>query len=46
MTALIFGFYATKFELPWYVRWAMVVGAFTNSRLMKTQLLSSRTRSD
>jgi hypothetical protein len=33
MTALIFGFYAAKVELPWHVRWAMVVGAFTNSSL-------------
>jgi Na+/H+ antiporter NhaC len=33
MTALIFGFYATKVELPWHVRWAMVIGAFTNSSL-------------
>lgn len=33
MTALILGFYATKTPLPWSVRWAMVVGAFTNSSL-------------
>jgi len=33
MTALIFGFYAAKVPLPWHVRWAMVVGAFTNSSL-------------
>lgn len=33
MTALIFGIYATKTALPWHVRWAMVIGAFTNSSL-------------
>jgi hypothetical protein len=33
MTALILGFYATKTPLPWHVRWAMVIGAFTNSSL-------------
>jgi len=33
MTALILGFYAAKVTLPWHVRWAMVVGAFTNSSL-------------
>lgn len=33
MTALILGFFATKVRLPWHVRWAMVVGAFTNSSL-------------
>ena len=33
MTALILGFYATKVRLPWHVRWAMVIGAFTNSSL-------------
>jgi len=33
MTALILGFYAAKVPLPWHVRWAMVVGAFTNSSL-------------
>lgn len=33
MSALIFGFYAAKVPLPWHVRWAMVVGAFTNSSL-------------
>jgi hypothetical protein len=33
MTALILGVYATKTLLPWHVRWAMVVGAFTNSSL-------------
>jgi hypothetical protein len=33
MSSLIFGFYAAKVPLPWHVRWAMVVGAFTNSSL-------------
>lgn len=33
MTALILGVYATKTLLPWHVRWAMVIGAFTNSSL-------------
>lgn len=33
MSALIFGFYAARVGLPWHVRWAMVVGAFTNSSL-------------
>jgi hypothetical protein len=33
MSALILGFYAAKVPLPWHVRWAMVVGAFTNSSL-------------
>jgi len=33
MSALILGFYASKVRLPWHVRWAMVVGAFTNSSL-------------
>lgn len=33
MTALILGFYAAKVPLPWHVRWAMVIGAFTNSSL-------------
>ena len=33
MTSLILGFYASKVSLPWHVRWAMVVGAFTNSSL-------------
>ena len=33
MSALILGFYAAKVSLPWHVRWAMVVGAFTNSSL-------------
>ena len=33
MSALILGFYAAKVPLPWHVRWAMVIGAFTNSSL-------------
>lgn len=33
MTVLILSIYATKTALPWTVRWAMVVGAFTNSSL-------------
>lgn len=33
MSALIFGFYAARIPLVWHVRWAMVIGAFTNSSL-------------
>jgi cell division protein FtsW (lipid II flippase) len=33
MSALILGFFATGVPLPWHARWAMVVGAFTNSSL-------------
>lgn len=33
MSALILGFYSVKVELPWHVKWAMVIGAFTNSSL-------------
>jgi hypothetical protein len=33
MSALILGFYAARVPLPRPVRWAMVVGAFTNSSL-------------
>ena len=33
MSALILGFYGARVKLPWTVRWAMVVGAFTNSSL-------------
>ncbi len=33
MSALILGYYATKIPFPWSVRWAMVIGAFTNSSL-------------
>lgn len=39
MSALILGFYATKVYLPWHVRWAMVVGAFTNSSLFMLQAI-------
>ncbi|MDD5274256.1 MAG: hypothetical protein PHU14_16250 [Methylovulum sp.] len=39
MSALLFGFYATKVPLPWTVRWAMVVGAFTNSSLFVLQAI-------
>lgn len=37
MSALLFGFYAAGIPLPWHVRWAMVVGAFTNSSLFLLQ---------
>ncbi len=37
MSALILGYYAAKVPLPWHVRWAMVVGAFTNSSLFLLQ---------
>lgn len=33
MTALILGIAASRVMLPWHVRWAMVIGAFTNSSL-------------
>lgn len=33
MSALIIGFYCTRVPLPVTVRWAMVIGAFTNSSL-------------
>ncbi len=33
MSALILGYYAAKITLPWHVKWAMVIGAFTNSSL-------------
>jgi hypothetical protein len=33
MSALILGFYASRVALPSPVRWAMVIGAFTNSSL-------------
>ncbi|ACK52406.1 conserved hypothetical protein [Methylocella silvestris BL2] len=39
MTALILGLYAAKTPLPWHVRWAMVVGAFTNSSLFLLQAM-------
>lgn len=37
MSALIFGLYAAKVPLPWHVRWAIVIGAFTNSSLFLFQ---------
>lgn len=37
MSVLLLGFYAAKVPLPWHVRWAMVVGAFTNSSLFLLQ---------
>ncbi|MDD5581417.1 MAG: hypothetical protein PHY16_19385 [Methylobacter sp.] len=37
MSALIFGFYGARVPLPWSVRWAMVIGAFTNSSLFLMQ---------
>lgn len=39
MTALILGFYAAKAPLPWHVRWAMAIGAFTNSSLFLLQAM-------
>lgn len=39
MTALILGFYAARVRLPWHVRWAMVIGAFTNSSLFLLQAM-------
>lgn len=33
MSALILGFYGARVPLPWHIRWAMGVGAFTNSSL-------------
>jgi hypothetical protein len=39
MSALILGVYAAKVPLPWHVRWAIVVGAFTNSSLFLLQAL-------
>lgn len=39
MTALILGIYATRTSLPWHVRWAMVIGAFTNSSLFALQAI-------
>jgi hypothetical protein len=33
MTALILGLYAAKVPLHWTIRWAMVIGPFTNSSL-------------
>ncbi|WP_330082910.1 hypothetical protein [Methylocystis iwaonis] len=39
MSALIFGFYAARVPLHWSVRWAMAVGAFTNSSLFLLQAI-------
>lgn len=39
MSALLFGFYAAKVPLPWHIRWAMVVGAFTNPSLFLMQAI-------
>lgn len=39
MSALILGVYATRTALPWHVRWAMVIGAFTNSSLFALQAI-------
>ena len=39
MTALILGVYAAKIPLPRTVRWAMVIGAFTNSSLFRCRAL-------
>lgn len=33
MSALLLGFYGARIPLAWPVRWAMVIGAFTNSSL-------------
>lgn len=33
MSALLLGFYGARVPLAWPVRWAMVIGAFTNSSL-------------
>ncbi len=33
MSALLLGFYGARVPLAWHTRWAMVVGAFTNSSL-------------
>lgn len=39
MSALLLGFYAAKVPLLWHVRWAMAVGAFTNSSLFLMQAM-------
>lgn len=39
MSSLLLGFHAAKVPLPWHVRWAMVVGAFTNSSLFLLQAI-------
>lgn len=37
MSALLLGFYCTRIPFAWPLRWAMVVGAFTNSSLFILQ---------
>jgi hypothetical protein len=37
MSALLLGFYGARIPFAWPVRWAMVVGAFTNSSLFILQ---------
>lgn len=39
MTARILGFYGARVPLHWTIRWAMVVGAFTNSSLFLLEAL-------
>ncbi len=39
MTALILGFYGARVPLHWTIRWAMVIGAFTNSSLFLLQAI-------
>ncbi len=39
MTALILGIYAARAPLHWTIRWAMVLGAFTNSSLFLLQAI-------
>ena len=45
MSALILGFYGARAPLPWHVRWAMGVGAFTNSSLFLSDGVISGARS-
>jgi len=40
MSALLLGFYGARMPLPWHVRWAMVIGAFTNSSVFLIQAIS------
>ena len=37
MSALILGFYGARISLTWHVRWAMVIGSFTNPSLFLAQ---------
>lgn len=39
MSALILGFYGARVPLHWTIRWAMVVGAFTNASLFLLQAI-------